>query len=137
MDGNSWEESFEGRQQEKRIERASQCGQAILRAAQEGNLPAIRRLRGLSYEEGGPLLLRLTAVDENGNSALHTAAELGYRDIVEYLLDQGMHGARKNKDGLTPTDLAMLNERPQLAHYIKRRVESQQSYANDAMSVYL
>jgi len=60
-------------------------GQKILQAAKRGDLEAIKRLMALPVEEGGLLLLRFLAKDENGNTALDLATINGHKDIVEYL----------------------------------------------------
>lgn len=50
----------------------------ILRAAKVGDLPALKEL----HERGYSLL----SIDATGQTALHLASRLGFRDIVRYLI---------------------------------------------------
>lgn len=46
------------------------------------------------------------AVDQNGNTALHTAASRNYTAIVQFLAERGANLNTKNNAGTTPLDLA-------------------------------
>lgn len=43
----------------------------------------------------------INASDCDGNTALHFAAENGYRDIIVFLIENGCK-IKKNREGLTP-----------------------------------
>lgn len=48
-------------------------------------------------------------VDEEGNTALHCAAEAGFHEIVSFLLSRGADADAKNDEGDTPLHKAVIN----------------------------
>jgi len=50
---------------------------------------------------------RVTAANQNGDTALHVAAALGYDSVVQMLVDRGAAVGAKNRRGVTPVVAAM------------------------------
>ncbi|CAH0386783.1 unnamed protein product [Bemisia tabaci] len=71
--------------------------------------------------------VEITAQDNNGNTALHTAAASGLERCVELLLNYGAPIFSENKDRLTPCDVAMEAEH----HHIARFLESRMVFADN------
>jgi ankyrin repeat protein len=61
------------------------------------------------------------AVDREGNTPLHAAAEAGELEICEYLLLRGASRVAKNRRGLTAGDLAAAGGHTRLAQMLKER----------------
>lgn len=60
-------------------------GQKIIQAVKESNIPEVKKLLNLPSDEGGLILLRLTAKDKNGKTAKDLAIEANNKDIIELL----------------------------------------------------
>jgi ankyrin repeat protein len=52
------------------------------------------------------------AVDKDGNTPLHDAADRGHLDVVQLLLENGASKEARNKNGQTPK----VDTTPDLAH---------------------
>lgn len=65
-------------------------GEELLNAAKVGDFKKVKEILTLPVESGGLLLLRLAARNNEGKTALHLAAENNHKEIVEFLLSQGM-----------------------------------------------
>ena len=81
--------------------------QSIFQAVQAGDLDAVRYY--LAHE------CNLDEVDEQGWTALHYAAEGGFLDIVDVLLQQGASLEVRNPAGYTPLQVMMICEQYSLA----------------------
>ena len=82
-------------------------GKKLLQAARSGNINSLKNILSLSLQEGGPLLLRLSACDSEGNSALHLAANSGQKDAVILLLEHGLGRDMTNNKGETAKAIAI------------------------------
>lgn len=72
----------------------------------------------------------INAVDSNGYNALHWAAtprEIVDRPTIELLLKQGIDVMAKDKDGLTPMDLAKQSNQTDLVVILQRHAKTMQS----------
>jgi len=86
------------------------AGRELLARVKNGNLAGVKEIVSLPSEKAGLIFLRLIGKDSKGNYALHLAVEGGYKEIVEYLMEQGMVAVNaKNSEGKTPKDLAEEN----------------------------
>ena len=72
---------------------------ALIRAAQKGDLDKVKRL----IEEQGA---KVDARDDDGETALHAAAEKARIDFVKYLVKKGADVNAKDDDGETPLHAA-------------------------------
>ena len=80
---------------------------AVVRAAEAGHAPAVRRMLGLGFD--------IEARGDDGGTALHAAAYSGSADIVRFLLDRGADiEARDTTWDSPPLDWAIVGsgERP-------------------------
>jgi hypothetical protein len=64
-----------------------------------------------------PKLLELR--DRDGNSALHTAAEFGYPDLVAFLIEKGLDANAKNFNNRSPLSMAQKNKHQEVADLLK------------------
>ncbi len=58
-------------------------GQKIIQAVKEKNIEEIKRLMKLPVDEGGLILLRLTAKDKNGKTAKELALDSENKEIID------------------------------------------------------
>jgi len=63
----------------------------------------------------GELKIEPNIQDYNGDTALHDVARFGHEDMARILLDAGSSTSLKNKQGLTPAELADEYDKPQVA----------------------
>ncbi|WP_051654723.1 ankyrin repeat domain-containing protein [Persephonella sp. IF05-L8] len=102
----------------KRIDN-SNPNDMLLTAAQLGDIDRVR----LAIAKGA----NLNYQDENGGTALHWAVFYGYKDIVQLLLMHGADPLIKDKDGITPIDVARINNKKEmlklLEKYVKKKKE--------------
>ena len=91
---------------------------AITWAAYAGNVDVIELLlaRGADINAGGT----------GDKAALGWAAEMGKKEAVTLLLEKGAALDTKDRDGLTPLDLARKNSYSGTAEIIERWIENQQ-----------
>lgn len=61
----------------------------------------------------------LEARDRDGNTALHTAAESGYPDLVAFLIEKGLDANTKNFNNRSPLSLAQKNNHHEVADLLK------------------
>eukprot|EP01134_Creolimax_fragrantissima_P004718 CFRG4718T1 len=76
-----------------------------------GDLDAVRGY----LERDGVLVRDIDMTDAKGFSALHTAAQLGYLNVVVYLLDHGANVNATNFENCTPLHYAIIEEDYDLA----------------------
>lgn len=95
----------------RRFQEGHYYGEALLEASKDGDYEKVREIITMPVEKGGLLLLRFTACNKEGKSALHLAAENGHIAIVEYLLSQGMRINIEDLSGKTPTIIKELIEK--------------------------
>ncbi|MDF3023434.1 MAG: ankyrin-like [Alphaproteobacteria bacterium] len=57
--------------------------------------------------------------DREGNTALHTAAESGYPDLVAFLIEKGLDANAKNFNNRSPLSLAQKNNHHEVADLLK------------------
>ena len=105
---------------DSKIKLGTVYGEELLKATERGDIQTIRGIMSLSVDEGGPRLLRLFAEDKRGNSALHLAVIRGYKNIVEYLLEQGLRANMKNNDGKTSIDCAIDSRNQEIMEELKK-----------------
>ena len=89
---------------------------ALHKAAFWGHTHVVRKLVG---DWGLPV----DGTDYAGDTALHDAARFGHAKIVAVLLDAGADPIRKNRDGLTPLDLAEEHGKPDVIKLLRTRLE--------------
>lgn len=58
-------------------------GQKIIKAVKGKNIEEIKRLMKLPVDEGGLILLRLTAKDKNGKTAKELATDSENKEIID------------------------------------------------------
>jgi len=58
-------------------------GQKIIKAVKGKNIEEIKRLMKLPVDEGGLILLRLTAKDKNGKTAKELALDSDNKEIID------------------------------------------------------
>lgn len=75
----------------------------LLEAAEKGNLALVKKC--LAKVKDG-----VNACDDNGNTALHQAAQEGQENIVKYLLTHGADIEQTDDDGETALDIAARND---------------------------
>lgn len=110
-----WDSIYEGMGEANKIKFGQIYGEKLLKAASQGDLRAIKEIMSLPAEKGGLLMLRLIAKDREGNTTLHLAVAQGHREVVEYLLSQGVRGFDvKNNSGKTPVDVARENSHKEI-----------------------
>jgi hypothetical protein len=59
-------------------------GQKIIQAVKRKNIEEIKRLMKLPVDEGGLILLRLTAKDKNGKTAKELALDSDNKEIIDF-----------------------------------------------------
>lgn len=91
----------------RRFQEGHYYGETLLEASKNGDYEKVREIITMPVEKGGLLLLRFTARNKEGKSALHLAAENGHIAIVECLLSQGM---RINIEDLTGETTTIIKE---------------------------
>ena len=95
---------------EEKTKLGQEIGREMLLGAKLGILYQVRTLLELPISEGGTVLQRLTATDEDGNTPLHLAALNGHAEVVAWLWMTMKREAPNlelcNKAGKTPLDLA-------------------------------
>jgi ankyrin repeat protein len=62
----------------------------------------------------------VNAQDPDGCTPLHLAAGWGSKEVCEYLLSRGADKSIVDKKGRTAEAIAELNERPAIAHFLRR-----------------
>lgn len=62
---------------------------------------------------------QLEGVDVDGRTALHTAAERGYDDTVEWLVERGANIAATDNSGLTPAEVAAQEGHRKIHDYLR------------------
>lgn len=67
----------------------------------------------------------LNRVDSKGNTALYSAAENGYKDIVELLLNAGADCSITNLKGYSPSGIAMIKGHDDIEEMIESFIEHQ------------
>ncbi|PHH65652.1 hypothetical protein CDD81_1738 [Ophiocordyceps australis] len=91
---------------------------ALHMATGNGHLATVRKM--LSVFEQRPKeekQLFLDAANEHGNTGLHWAALGGHLEVVKELLEQGASPAIANEKNYVPLDLALFNDKAQVAEY--------------------
>nr|CAD7572987.1 unnamed protein product [Timema californicum] len=78
--------------------------------------------RGVPLNSGGWEKVDLQAQDQNGNTALHSAAMCGMERCIELLLTHGAPLFAENHDKLTPCDVAMRNNFHGIAQLLESRM---------------
>ncbi|MDI1228890.1 MAG: ankyrin repeat domain-containing protein [bacterium] len=61
----------------------------------------------------------LESRDRDGNTALHTAAETGYPDLVAFLIEKGLDANAKNFNNRSPLSLAQKNNHAEVSDLLK------------------
>lgn len=69
--------------------------------AAEGDIEGVKRLLNLGED--------IDDVDQEGNTALHYAAEGGFQDVTKFLLERGADASSQNDDGDRPMHKATIN----------------------------
>nr|CAD7400336.1 unnamed protein product [Timema cristinae] len=87
--------------------------------------------RGVPLNSGGWEKVDLQAQDQNGNTALHSAAMCGMERCIELLLTHGAPLFAENHDKLTPCDVAMRNN----FHGIAQLLESRMVFADTSDTI--
>lgn len=70
----------------------------------------INKVRELYYGAKTPLFI----LDENNNSPLHLAISANNKDVVEFLIKKDLFITTKNNEGLTPIELTLKKNLPEL-----------------------
>jgi ankyrin repeat protein len=60
-----------------------------------------------------------------GNTALHSAATMGYEEVVALLLDTGAHANTRDRQGVTPIMLACDNDHLGVVKMLVQHIEGQ------------
>lgn len=94
----------------------------------------IAQLRQVLSEAQGDKLVVLNSVDAFGDTAIHLAAQDGYADVVEFLLDQGANPDLPDNMRNTPLHLAALYGHYQVV-WLLHRAGADLNASNDLGSV--
>ena len=84
----------------------------LIEAVKEGDIGKVRVL----IAKGA----FINATDDKGGTPLHWAAYYGRKDIAKLLLMQGADMYQKDKYGLTPIDVARINQKKEILELFKR-----------------
>jgi len=84
----------------------------LIVAAQLGDIDRVR----LALAEGADV----NTQDENGGTALHWAVFYEYGDIVELLLMHGANPYIKDKNGISPVDVARINKKVRMMKLLEK-----------------
>jgi tetratricopeptide (TPR) repeat protein len=102
-----WQEQSRIRQEQKRREEQEQIEQE---RRKKENEERERKRQDQEHSEVGRFCVEygtdITAVDENGMTLLHTAAELGRIEVVKFFVSKGADVCSKSEEGLTPLHFA-------------------------------
>ena len=102
-----WQEQSRIRQEQKRREEQEQIEQE---RRKKENEERERKRQDQEHSEVGRFCVEygtdITALDENGMTLLHTAAELGKIEVVKFFVSKGADVCSKSEEGLTPLHFA-------------------------------
>src|SRR3990167_7178893 len=84
---------------------------SFIKAAEYGNLPLVEKLLKMQGVD-------INATDQNGDTALHIAANNGDTDLVKFLISRGANVAATNKQRHDAYDLAIKYGREDTAAYL-------------------
>jgi len=98
----------------KRID-TSDPNQMLIVASQMGDIDRVR----LAIAKGA----NINAQDENGGTALHWAVFYEHGNIVRLLLMHGANPYIKDKNGITPIDVARINRKIKMLKIIEKYIK--------------
>ncbi|XP_046584659.1 transient receptor potential cation channel subfamily A member 1 homolog [Haliotis rubra] len=90
--------------------------QTVVHAAAGSSLEAAEKLYYLIEEKRAPFL----DVDKKGRTALFPAAEVGDREVVEYLVEKGIDPTKHDNDGKSVLDVAASSVRDVISRNMRR-----------------
>jgi len=91
----------------------------LLSAAKVGRLDYVK----MAVAKGADLNTR----DRNGGTALHWAVYYNHKEIVEFLLMQGASPFIVDNQGVTPIDVARINNRKEILKIFEKYLNSKKS----------
>lgn len=92
--------------------------EALHKAAAEGSLDKIKQLLAARHET--PINVNSRNPEASDLTPMHVAAKSGHFDLCHFLMSVGGFSYLRNRDGLTPADLALDAGYHGLAHSLKK-----------------